>query len=242
MQGRDVPRASLPPTEPDVVAEVHAYVPHAATQPGAGGQSQIASAAAECHGASRVRKGRLAAQRAPELEVKEAAGAIPPGVLPPVRAAVGLPGGAVGEGDTAFDRVAVSTRGEPFGGKCRRNRPAICDRGSRQTPRTEVDHQASKPTLSEDTCRQRVEPHGCEGDFRRRIRGGKHPAEAGAEEERCKRRRSEHGDAKRRHHLEKYVPKDPRGPSPADWTRERSDGRARRLRSRAAATRRASSR
>jgi hypothetical protein len=112
VQGRDEPRASLFPPEPHVVAEVHACVPRAATEPGAHGGSQVALVATECGGPSRVGKCRLAAQCVPEFEVEKAARSIPPCVLPPVGAAIGLPRSAIGEGEAGLDGVAIATGSE----------------------------------------------------------------------------------------------------------------------------------
>jgi hypothetical protein len=67
MQSGDEPGASLFPTEPDVVAEIHPCVSGAATEPSAGGGSQIALVAAESRGPSGVRKCRLAADCVPEI-------------------------------------------------------------------------------------------------------------------------------------------------------------------------------
>jgi hypothetical protein len=200
VQSGDEPRASLLPPEPHVVAEVHACVPRATSEPSARGGSQIAFATAECCGPSCVRKCRLAAQRVPEVEVEKAAGSISPSVLPPVGAATGLPRSAVAEGDSGLNGVAVSTGSETLRRESWGSRPAICDPGSRQTPRTKLDC-TSKTTLGTSARGQRVKPHRCERNLRRRVIRGKRTAHARTKRDGGQRRSSKQHKTKKSQHL-----------------------------------------
>jgi hypothetical protein len=79
--------------------------------------------------------------------------------------------------------------------------PAVCDPGSRQTPRTKL-HCRGKMTLGKSARGQRVEPHQRERKLRRRISRGKPATDARSKGDRRERRRgSKEGDTKRRHHV-----------------------------------------
>jgi hypothetical protein len=72
--------------------------------------------------------------------VEEAARSIPPSVLLPVGPAIGFPRRAIAEGDSGFYGAAVLMGSEALRRECWRCGPAaVCDPGSRQTPRTKLD-------------------------------------------------------------------------------------------------------